>query len=377
MSNKKINTTEESVTKSVSSIYSELLQKRRMERDAKEEKKRLEREEKEKEKEEKKKNKGKDEDDERFMSKKERIEASMDAWKEIVVGLTGDDLEYFEEKKKKKKYQKWIDDDEVNTVLNAKAKKPKKKNYNKEFESELNMLKNLVADQNRFTNDLQRRYNIMAGPNTKDAMPLSKTQVDLASVINASRSNALGVLNAIGNVKKTIADLYMKQKKLDADLGGGGDNIGSTDLGLLGSNITASLLGDSTPINIPPTPTGAAVPPPVQTSTAASTGPVITSVSPDSNPDGISASSFDPSTWDGGPEIGVDNSILYESIPHDIVVELHKDTQLARFKAIRRDNGNELVNCPVPTVDPSKLSFDTTEMTVKGPFDDIYRLEIV
>lgn len=370
MSNKTTNNTSENVTKSVSSIYSELLQKRRIEREEKEEKKRLEREEKEKEKEEKRRRK--DDDDEHIMSKKERIEASEDAWKKVVIGLTGDDLEYSEEKKKKKKYTKWIDDDDVNTVLNGKPKKQKKKNYNKEFESELNMLKTLVADQNRFTADLQRRYNIMAGPNTKDAMPLNKTHVELASVINASRSNALGVLNAIGNVKKTIADLYMKQKKLDSDLGNSG-NINTADIGLLGSSVASSVFGD-VPVAMPGASDNTAQ------SASAQSAPVMNStpvVSPTLNPNGVPAEAFDPSTWNGGPEIGIDNSVLYETIPHDIIVEYHPDTQLARFKAVRRDNGEELKNCPVPTVDPSKLDFNTTEKTVKGPFDESYRLEIV
>ena len=77
------------------------------------------------------------------------------------------------------------------------------------------MLKNIVAEQNRFNADLQRRYSNAAGPNTRDAMPLNKNLVELAAVINSGRSNSLSLLREIGSIKKSISDLYMKQAKLD------------------------------------------------------------------------------------------------------------------------------------------------------------------
>lgn len=376
------NTTSEDVKSSVSSLYSTLLEKRRIEREEKEERKREEREARRIEKEEEKKK-----EDGTKMSKKERREAELDSWKEIIVGLTGDDLEYSPQKKSKKKYRKWIDDDdEVNAVLNAKPKKVKKKNYNKEFEPELNMLKSLVADQNRFTADLQKRYQVAAGPNTKDAMPLNKTLVELASVINNSRSNSLGVLREIGSIKKTVADLYMKQKKLDADLGTGG--IGNTtDIGLMGSNIASALFGDSS-INgggntNSYTQSYASQNPNYQSneSVPVSSTPNVTTISatgiPNNEPGVIQATaSFDPSTWDG-PEIASDSPVMYEAIPHDIVVEWHKAEDKARFKAIRRDTQEELIGCPVPTSDPSKLTFNEKDLIVKGEFDETYKLEII
>ena len=65
------------------------------------------------------------------------------------------------------------------------------------------------------------------------------------------------------------------------------------------------------------------------------------------------------------------------TIPHEVVVEWHKNDNLARFKAIRSDTGEELRDCPVPETDPSKLKFNESNMTVKGEFDEIYKLEIV
>ena len=52
-----------------------------------------------------------------------------------------------------------------------------------------------------------------------------------------------------------------------------------------------------------------------------------------------------------GPEFdGNTNSVLYESIPHQVVVEWHKNDGKARFKAVRTDTGEELVGAPLPTM---------------------------
>ena len=42
-----------------------------------------------------------------------------------------------------------------------------------------------------------------------------------------------------------------------------------------------------------------------------------------------------------------------------------------------RESGQELVGCPVPSADPNKLVFNEQDKTVKGQFDEIYKLEIV
>ena len=84
---------------------------------------------------------------------------------------------------------------------------------------------------------------------------------------------------------------------------------------------------------------------------------------------------FDPDSWNGIS--GGTNVSYYETIPHDIVLELHKDNNQARFKAVRKDNGEELVGCPVPTSDPASLIIDEKNMVVKGQFDELWKLEIV
>lgn len=370
--NKTTNTTSEDVRASVAYLYSDLLEKRRMEREAKEEQRRQEREERRLAKEAEKVP-----EDGTKKSKKERHQEELDNWKEVIVGLTGDDLEYSSPKKGKKKYHKWIDDEEgQNVVLTAKPKKVKKQNYQKQFDPELNMLKTIVADQNRFTADLQKRFNIAAGPATKDSQLPSKTLVELASVINAGRQNSLGVLREVGNLKKTIADLYMKQKKLDADTAGGG--FSTQDIGLMGSNIASSIFGDETSFSAPTTPT-----PPTVAGTPVSNTPVVPTataapVYPQEGPvvQAVTAVPFDPDSWDG-PSLAPGSMANFEGIPHDVVVELNQATGTARFKAVRTDTGEEIPDYPVPTSDISKLNMNEVDKTVKGEFDEVYKLEVV
>ena len=379
------NNTSENVCSSVASIYSELLSKRKQEKEAKEEKKRQEEELREQEKESAKTN-----EDGTKLSKKERREAELDNWKEVIVGLTGDDLEYSSPKKSKKKYRKWIDDDTETPITTKKEKKFKKKNYSKEFAPELQMLKNIVADQNKFTMDLQKRFNLMAGPANKDAMPPNKTMVELASAINAGRSNSLGVLKEIGNIKKVIAELYLKQRKEDA--ANGGASMGPVDLGLMGSNIASSMFSDdimSPLVTGAPNYTGSSGSPSAVTVSSLSASPMDNTTSPTTNisstntqPQVIQSSvpeitEFDPSSWNGPDNLVVNDSVKYETIPHSIVVEMNRTTNDMRFKAINNETGEELVGCPVPTYDTRNLKINEKDMIAKGQFDETYKLEII
>jgi hypothetical protein len=386
---------EEEVRSSVSSIYADLLNRRNQEREEREAQRIREKEEKRAQKE------AEGETEVKKLTKKEKREAELDSWKAIVVGLTGDDLEYSSDKKsKKKKYRKWIGEDDEQEMV-KKEKKPKKHNYRKEFEPELNMLKSIVADQNRFTTELQKRFQNAAGPATKDAMPLNKTLVELASAVNASRSNSLGYINAISNVKKTVADLYMKQKKMDGE----GGAVNSADLALTGSNIAASLFGDSpfapvaqqqtapspyasTPYATPVDTTGYIAPvqnAPAQdhpsyeqSATQVVTSGVATSpMTPDGHIESVPVyggiQEFDPASWDAG-SIEVNPNIQFEAIPHRVVVERNQQTGAMRFKAVRDDTGEELIGCPVPTSDLSRLKVNEDSKTVKGEFDESYEL---
>jgi len=157
----------------------------------------------------------------------------------------------------------------------------------------------------------------------------------------------------------------MKQKKLDSELSGGSGNFDSTDLGLLGSSVASSLFGDSAPI-MPPTQTYTAPMESVPTSSPFS-APV--------NPVPQEFAEFDPNSWDG-PSLE-NTASEYEAIPHTVVVEMNRNDGSMRFKAVRDDDGTELVGCPVPTSDPSRLVVNEANQTVKGQFDEVYPLQMV
>lgn len=372
------NNTSEEVRASVASIYSDLLSKRREEREAKEEKKRQEEELRRQEKEARKE----DDKNDSKLSKKEREKKELDNWKQVIVGLTGEDLEYSSTKKSKKKYRKWIDDEGESSILTPKPKKHKKKNYNKEFAPELQMLRSIVADQNKFTADLQKRFNAMAGPATKDAMPMNKTMVDLASVINAGRSNSLGMMNAIGNVKKTIADLYFKQLKEEG--ANAGASMMPTDIALMGSSIASSLFGDEPMMPVAPAQSySAPTATPQYSSSPVSSGPIqaVAKAYPSETPGPVitapQIAEFDPASWDGPDSLKVNESVKYETIPHTVVVEMNRDSGNLRFKAIHNDTGEELPNCPIPTYDPRNLKINEKDHIAKGQFDETYKLEVI
>ena len=345
--------TAEDVRSSVSSLYSSLLAKRQQMKEQEEQAEAERRAEKEKKY---------IREDGTKMSKKERRQLDYDNWKELVVSLTGDDLEYTNKGKKgKKKYPKWIDD-ETDTITTVKQKKPKKKNYNKEFEPELNMLRSLVADQNKFTADLQKRFINAAGPATKDASPLTKNVVDLATAITSGRSNSLNMLREIGNLKKVIANLYMEQKKMEDKFGGNSQD--TTDVGLLGSSIAASMFNNPVSYTEPSTSFAPVVTPQqpvVQQQVPVNTAPVI--------------EEFDPNSWDG-PQLS-NTFAATETIPHTIYVEKNNTTGTMRFVALRDDNGEELPGCCIPTTDPSTLVINEKENTVKGQFDEVYKIRTV
>lgn len=366
---------------SVSMLYADLLNRRRSEKAHKEEEKRMRKELKQQEKEEKKLEK----ENEPKISKKEKRQNELDAWKEIVIGLTGDDIEYSGKKKnKKRKYRKWIDDDDTGSSLTQKPKKIKKKNYNKVFEPELNMLRTLVAEQNKFTTDLQKRFANAAGPATKDAMPPNKAMVDLASVISSGRTNSLGMLREIGNIKKTVADLMMKQKKLDFDTGSmKNSGAGDTDLTLMGSNIASSIFGDingpAMPVDNQPTqqPAMNIAMPNVQSANIYATPPAEQVQYTQPQQQTPMFNSFDPETW-GADTVQDTSYAVAEATPHTIYLEKNKDTGDMRFVAVRDDNGEYLENCSdLPTSDPNRLKINEKDGTVKGEFDEVYKLKYV
>lgn len=354
---KQIPTSSDEVQQSIASIYSSILKNRVEERNKIAEEKRQAKEVKEAE--ENVEGLTEDNVEDRPLTKKEKQERALDSWKDVIGNLTGEDLDYVKPKKNKKKYKKWIDEDsDGNNIMIEKPKKKKKSNFNKEFENELNMLKAIVADQNKFTDNLQKRFNTMVGPNTKDAMPLNKTSVELAAAVISSRSNALAIIKEISNIKKTVADLYMKDKKLQQELGGGG--FDQQDLTLLGSSIASGMMGNSYPTSSASVmPTGGSTPAPTNSSI---------------NSGNMVFEDFDPDkfSFDG---VETDSYVKYENVPKKTLIEYNQSENKHRYKTINTSTGEEIKDFPNPTFQIK--SIDQKNKVAKDSFDSIYEVEIV
>lgn len=112
-----------------------------------------------------------------------------------------------------KKHRKDIFDD-----ADGKKKKKKEKNkdeltdYNKEFETEAALLRNLMIDQSHFVESLQRQYDFLSS-NKSSSRGVNKNLTDLISNITAGRSLTSQLVDKQISLKKTIADLSMKEKK--------------------------------------------------------------------------------------------------------------------------------------------------------------------
>ena len=356
---KQMNTSSDEINHSIGQIYSGILKNRVEERNRMAEEKRLAKEAKQAE--ESMGNgerSSEDNPEDRPLTKKEKQERALDSWKDVIGNLTGEDLDYVKPKKSKKKYKKWIDEDaEGNTILVEKPKKKKKTNYTKEFENELNMLKAIVSDQNKFTDNLQKRFNTMVGPNTKDAMPLNKTSVELATAVISSRSNALAVIKEIGNIKKTIADLYMKDKKLQSELGGGGSDL--QDLTLMGSSIASSMMGGNN--NYAPSTSAPMGGPAAPTNSSINSGSMVFE---DFDPDKFS--------FDGAE---ADPYVKYENVPKKTVIEYDQTGNKHRYKTINTGTGEEIKDFPNPTFQIKNI--DTKNKVAKDSFDSIYEVEVI
>lgn len=120
-------------------------------------------------------------------------------------------------------------------ILGGKKKKKKKKNadgvtlidFKKEFEPDIALFKNLLMDQNKFTESLQKQYNYIQGTKSS-ARGVNKQLTDLVENITQARSLSMQLVDKNVQIKKLVAELTMKQRK---ELGGIGedDQSGLTD----------------------------------------------------------------------------------------------------------------------------------------------------
>ena len=128
--------------------------------------------------------------------------------------------------------------------IGVKKKKKKKKqqageltNFKKEFEPELALLRSLQYDQDKFVTSIQKKYDQME--NTKStARGVGKFTTDLIQSITSARSLSKQLVTDIISTKQKIAELSMKEKK---DFG---KNLsGQTDDAAYASNFLKQMMG--------------------------------------------------------------------------------------------------------------------------------------
>lgn len=118
-------------------------------------------------------------------------------------GITG--------KKKKKKGKKNKDGDMID--------------FNKEFEPEAALYKNLLMEQTRFTDSLQKEYDQIKSTKSS-SRGVTKQITDLVENITDARALAMQLIDKQVSVKKQAAELNMKQRK---EMGAQGDSENMAD----------------------------------------------------------------------------------------------------------------------------------------------------
>lgn len=127
--------------------------------------------------------------------------------------------------------------------IGKKKKKKKKKkdemtDYAKEFEPEIALYRNLLQDQNRFTDTLQKEYDAMKSTKSS-ARGINKTMTDLIENINGARSLAMQLVEKNVNAKKLIAELTIKEKKEF-----GANNSNAADMSNFASNYLKQMISE-------------------------------------------------------------------------------------------------------------------------------------
>lgn len=108
------------------------------------------------------------------------------------------------------------DDDEYSSNIINKQKKGYNKlrkaenAFKKEFAEELTLLYNLLSESTTFGKDLEEKLKSMGSSKTRG---LSKYTIDLVNSITMNKNSKLSILKEIAGIKKTIADLNLKETR--------------------------------------------------------------------------------------------------------------------------------------------------------------------
>ena len=218
----------------------------------------------------------------------------------------------------------------------GKKKKKKKKekegpkDYYDDFAPEIGLMRNMLEDATKFTDSLQKRYYALESTKSS-ARGVGKFTTDLISSINQSRSVSSQLLNNITSLKKSIADLNMKERKEAAAANGGdGEDLSNFSASFLRKLIQqdrsdAAMYGDAVPI----------------------------SGDEDDIFDNISEL-----LADNGRSDEVDKYLKYENRNVELVAYVDPDTDAYEIKAVAED-GEELYDYPIPEVERMDINHST------------------
>ena len=218
----------------------------------------------------------------------------------------------------------------------GKKKKKKKKekegpkDYYDDFAPEIGLMRNMLEDATKFTDSLQKRYYALESTKSS-ARGVGKFTTDLISSINQSRSVSSQLLNNITSLKKSIADLNMKERKEAAAANGGdGEDLSNFSASFLRKLIQqdrsdAAMYGDAVPI----------------------------SGDEDDIFDNISEL-----LADNGRSDEVDKYLKYENRNVELVAYVDPDTDAYEVKALAED-GEELYDYPIPEVERMDINHST------------------
>lgn len=149
----------------------------------------------------------------------------------------------------KKNFRKLNDLFGETTGTTKKKKKKKKdqdgpKDHTEDFEKEVALLQDILKDQTKLSDSLQERYDIL-NRQKSSARGVGKFTTDLISTLNTSRSLCKDIVKELANIKKTTAELNMKEKEKF----GKGINGDSEDMGQFASSYLKKIMGQNSDIN--------------------------------------------------------------------------------------------------------------------------------
>lgn len=103
-------------------------------------------------------------------------------------------------------------------------------NYNKKFAKEMKQHHKLIRQQATYVDQLEKLFRATTGLGTSNPRQLTKTDVELASVLSQARGQLLQMIGGVSSLKKTIADLNLKQYERLSKVGTDSGTITNEDL---------------------------------------------------------------------------------------------------------------------------------------------------